>query len=82
MKSVTAFLSVIQVTALTIKKSNLSFVASTIVEVEEENEESVEDLEPLNKVEAIPAKALMVNKEEPVVHVAQAVPRVRINNTV
>ncbi|XP_033647940.1 protein unc-79 homolog [Asterias rubens] len=65
-----------EVTALTIKKSNLSFVASTIVEVEEENEESVEDLEPLNKVEAIPAKALMVNKEEPVVHVAQAVPRV------
>ncbi len=66
-------------TALTIKKSNLSFVASTIVEVEEENEESVEDLVPLNKVEAIPAKALMVSKEEPVV--AQAVPRVRMNQT-
>ncbi|XP_022099411.1 protein unc-79 homolog isoform X2 [Acanthaster planci] len=63
-----------EVTALPIKKSNLSFVASTIVEVEEENEESVEALEPLNKVEAIPAKALMVSKEEPVS--VQAVPRV------
>ena len=63
-----------QVTALTIKKSNLSFVASTIVEVEEENEESVEALEPLNKVEAIPAKALTVSKDEAVI--AQTVPRV------